>query len=335
MEKLQLRDSLNVENLTADLKKGTDEKMKHLRRLLICMLLLACFLAPRQVRADSTPVKNSIEKLEKRFKNKPEGGIALVGSSSLSRWKTAGKDFASYNCKKNMIYNFGVQNATFKQLIDEGFISIVAEKKPKVVVVFGANDLRKYAKRSEKNNQRVNIGTADTITLIIKLRKALIAQGVSDPQFIIVSAIKSPKLYSDCEASGKSCNIWNRIDMLNKNMKSFSQTFAFCTYMDLEKYYYTKTKSGTLKFYLNSKKLCDKSKTATVDKLISKKKKSPYFSSDLNHPSSTAYKKIWSHVAKKAIALYPKSDSGRLTRQQTAAGLLGGQTAAPFRQSAS
>ena len=272
-----------------------------MRRLFLkasALVLLLLLLAPVSAGAAtmSRETSRAIKSLKKEYSSAAKGGIALVGSSSLARWRTAEDQFTEKSdFEEDQIYNFGISGATFDELLDSSYINLIASRKPEVIVIYGANDLKKYPSRASRNREVITLSVNTRVLFVEKLRGALARRGVSKPRIILVSTIKTPKQYNTSQKSGKSCAIWDRTDQFNTAMKAYARTVPNCTYLNLEQYIYYKD-GGSLKFYTSTNFIKNRRKAATAKQLLSRKKKTNLFCTDLNHPSADAYSKVWKKV---------------------------------------
>lgn len=278
---------------------------------LLCLLLILTLLLPESVQAYTISSKTLTEiyRLTYRYNNVSKtGGVALAGSSSLSRWQTAAADIASYRTfTENQVYNFGITGATFQELLDARYINAIVRTKPSVIVIYGANSLTVSRKKAARNRTVSNQATNATIKFIERTRAALRKQGVTGTRFLFVSAVKTPYHYKSCKSKSSTCNIWKRIDTFNSHLKKYAGIVPYCDYINIEQYYYYslpgKKNKTNLRYYLSGTALQDNTKTASAKAIIGKTVVDPLFSTDLNHPGEAAYKMIWSKVAEKASAL--------------------------------
>ena len=284
--------------------------MKKFIRLIICMILLGTLLFPEPAAAAAATGRTLTEiyRLNARYQNAEPGGIALAGSSTLAKWTTAAADISSFGTfKEETVYNFGISAAKFQSLLDQRYINGIASKKPRVVIVYGANSLTVSRKKTSRNRLVVNQATNATIKFIEKLRSAIRRYGGSGTKFYYVSTVKTPDHYRTCKSKTVSCNIWDRIDLYNKRMRKYAASVSYCDYINIEPYYYssTTTRNGKkkLRYYLDEGDLRDIAHTASAKALIRKTSVSPLFAPDLNHPSEQAYQLIWKNIAKQASVL--------------------------------
>lgn len=283
--------------------------MKKIIQLIIYTVLLGTILISEPASAAATgKTLTEIYRLNARYQNADPGGIALAGSSTLAKWTTAETDISSFGTfKADTVYNFGISAAKFQSLLDQRYINGIASKKPKVVIVYGANSLTVSRRKTSRNRSVVNQATNATIKFIEKLRLAIRRYGASGTKFYFVSTVKTPAHYRTCKSKSVSCNIWDRIDLFNNRMKRYASSVSYCDYIDIEPYYYnsTATKRGKkkLRYYLDEGNIRNIEHTASAKALIRKTSVSPLFALDLNHPSEQAYQLIWKNIAKQASVL--------------------------------
>ena len=178
-----------------------------------CLIHLVTLLLPQSAYAANVSSKTLTEiyRLNTRYSGVQTGGVALAGSSSLSRWKTADTDIASYGTfSKERVYNFGIAGAKFQELLDQRYINAIAKTKPSVIILYGANSLTPSRKKASRNRMVANQATNATIKFVEKMRKALRQQGVTGTRFLYVSAVKTPYHYKACNSKSYTCNIWKR-----------------------------------------------------------------------------------------------------------------------------
>ena len=278
-------------------------KRKHSPRLLRCLsllLLLAVLLPANAVYAAQITTKKT-EALKKQYASAPENGIAAAGSSSISSWDM-NWSFEETGYSPSMLYNYGINATTAQEWNNAYYIAAVADKSPLVTILYGANGLQEELSDADYNKPAASWTCYETLYFMETLRDVLISNGVPSPYMIFVSAVKTPSMYKASQSETTSCPFWDRIDLLNAQMKQYADEHSWCEYFDIESYLYHKdTRTGELLYYTGTG-----TEDATAAELISKKKKSAFFKTDLKHQSETAYRQIWSGIAKKAVSTAAK-----------------------------
>ncbi|MGN0038760.1 MAG: SGNH/GDSL hydrolase family protein [Coriobacteriales bacterium] len=266
---------------------------------LLCAAVLACGLCLGPCAAAQASQLDRYAKLEARYISCPEGGIAFFGSSYLSRWDSAARDFErAFGYPANMVYNYAIGGSGISVWTSAEYLDLVASKRPSVVVIHGVNDLRYYPDRPDSltDEQAVEKSLA-----ALKLYVAGLQERLPGVKIVLVSAFKTPAEYLHEPVYGSSCRSWQRIDLYNAKLRAFAAGSRQLAFVDIEPYLLGEDRdlwgNRRVRFYTNAARLCDKRSLASARTLQYCKRRGtlacPYFRSDLHHASKLAYSSIW------------------------------------------
>ncbi|MGN0072802.1 MAG: SGNH/GDSL hydrolase family protein [Coriobacteriales bacterium] len=266
---------------------------------LLCAAVLACGLCLGPCASAQASQLDRYAKLEARYSSCPEGGIAFFGSSYLSGWSSAAKDFErAFSYPANMVYNYAIGGSGIGVWTSREYLDLVASKKPSVVVIHGVNDLRYYPAHPDS---LTDAQAAEKSFAALKTYVAGLQERLPDVRILLVSAFKTPAEYLHENAYGSSCRSWQRVDLYNGKLRSFAAGSERVSFVDIEPYLLGEDRdlwgNRQVRFYANASKLCDKRSLASARVLQYCKKHGasscPYFKSDLHHASKLAYGSIW------------------------------------------
>ena len=231
--------------------------------------------------------------------NKTNNGIVLVGSSSFGRWASADTDIASVNgkLKASQISNFGIGGSKSRQWITPVYVNAIMDKRPQVVVIYGANAIVGSPKNASKNSKLVAQSYSDTKTFMAKCRMRAKQLKVKSPKFVLVSTIKAPGYFAKSKPTKRGCVVWDRFDAYNTKLKKYAKAHSDTIYCNIEKYYYKKVGTNKLRFFANT---AGKGKTVSVSTILKNNNTCSFFAADGIHPTTQAYQAIWNRIGNAA-----------------------------------